>query len=197
MLLLVALRGAFLPYRGVCALVVFAGCFCPQTARGSGMIVEDDRHLSPKDDPYSTLVEPGDSYVVMPLRIEIGSNYRRLIAFVRCQIVEPAEHSGLHIFRFVNLPAWWKPRARGRIGRRSNLWADCVSLSGRRPPAGWFELERLYAADSMYRAKIVTVSETQGEGGRREPMHVCEHYSRIDRFLGQVAGSTPLGGRAL
>lgn len=135
-----------------------------------------------KTDAYAAPIPEG-LYSVAYDRVERGRAFRREVDFAFFTVVH-GEHAGRSLLRFYNV------QKGSRLARSSSLYGDFVAVVGRRPPSTTFKLSWAFSG-AVVRARVVTVKDRPGPGGKRVPMPDFEHYSKIDALTGFESGSTP------
>ena len=140
-------------------------------------------------DPMQTLV-PNGRYEVVYRSYEKGFPFGQERWFVHFEIVEPSEHAGKLLIRFVNIPPSWKGKRKGaRVrspGRSSNLGQDFITITGKRPP------DRVTHPPDIYGGSMLTVLAEEvretSDGKTRSPVPESARYSKIERIVGVIAG---------
>lgn len=126
---------------------------------------------------------PEGLYHVAFVSEERGSAFGRGVLFVRFRIID-GPHTGRELIRFYNVPRG------GYLARSSGLYRDFLAVLGRRPPSDGFPPSWAFG-ECVLAARVVTVADRPGPGGKRVPMDESERYSKIDALVSLVSGSSP------
>ncbi len=169
----------------------------PTTVRGDDVpafleLLDDPDERQPTKAPMDSHVPAGENYIVSFARADFAMFRGRAIWYSHFAIIEPSEFAGWLLLRVWNVPEQWTARDRrtGKIkpldkrskaprpGRSSNLFLDFEAVTGQRPRLRTFHPADLFAGVHL-RVSVVDVGTDETA------------YSRIDRIVERVAGSSP------